>query len=475
MLRYLKRRLLFAAICLLFARLTTGQTNPISLHPENPHYFLYKGKPTILITSGEHYGAVLNLDFNYKKYLDELKSNKFNLTRTFSGAYFEPPGAFNIANNTLAPAADKYLSPWERSDSAGYRKGGNKFDLNKWNAKYFARLKDFLSEAGKRNIIVEFTLFSPFYEDSMWVLSPMHSKNNINGIPEIINTDVHTTDKNGSLLQFQKAFTEKLVKELNSFENVIFEICNEPYFGGVTIEWQHVIADEIINTEKSLPNKHLITQNIANGASIIKDPYPGVSVFNFHYAYPPNAVAYNYHLNKAIGDNETGFRGNSDSTYRFEGWRFILAGGALYNNLDYSFAAGHEEGNFKFPAKQPGGGTDQLRKQLSYLKEFIGQFDFVHMKPDSNVIAGGLPENVVYNALSEEGKQYAFYFNGGNKMNIELNIPSGDYEASWMHPSTGKYEKGIIVRSTSGKAKIKSPGYKEDVALKLKLRSRSSL
>ena len=40
---------------------------PIAVHPVNPHYFYYKNEPAVLITSGEHYGAVLNLDFNYKK------------------------------------------------------------------------------------------------------------------------------------------------------------------------------------------------------------------------------------------------------------------------------------------------------------------------------------------------------------------------------------------------------------------------
>ena len=34
------------------------------LHPDNPHYFEWQGKPTVLVTSGEHYGAVLNLDFD---------------------------------------------------------------------------------------------------------------------------------------------------------------------------------------------------------------------------------------------------------------------------------------------------------------------------------------------------------------------------------------------------------------------------
>src|SRR5262249_784924 len=67
---------------------------PISLHPENPHYLLFRGKPTVLVTSGEHYGAVLNLDFDYLKYLDELKSCGLNLTRTFSGTYHELPSSF---------------------------------------------------------------------------------------------------------------------------------------------------------------------------------------------------------------------------------------------------------------------------------------------------------------------------------------------------------------------------------------------
>ena len=82
---------------------------PIQLHPDNPHYFLWRGKATVLITSGEHYGAVLNRDFDYKKYLKTLESIGFNLTRTFSGAYCEPVGAFKIENNTLAPAKNRLI------------------------------------------------------------------------------------------------------------------------------------------------------------------------------------------------------------------------------------------------------------------------------------------------------------------------------------------------------------------------------
>src|SRR6058998_853912 len=91
-----------------------GQCVPLALHPDNPHYFLFRGKPTVLITSGEHYGAVLNLDFDYVKYLDALAKDRLNLTRTFSGAYVEPQGAFKIARNTLAPATGRFICPWAR-------------------------------------------------------------------------------------------------------------------------------------------------------------------------------------------------------------------------------------------------------------------------------------------------------------------------------------------------------------------------
>ena len=85
---------------------------PIRLHPDNPHYFLFRGKAAALITSGEHYGAVLNLDFDFHRYLDELKRCGFNLTRTFSGTYREVPGSFKIRNNTLAPRTGRFSCPW---------------------------------------------------------------------------------------------------------------------------------------------------------------------------------------------------------------------------------------------------------------------------------------------------------------------------------------------------------------------------
>ena len=111
-----------ALLILLCAALAPAaqEARPIGLHPENPHYFLWRGEPTILITSGEHYGALLNLDFDYVRYFDALESDGLNHTRTFSGFYREIPSSFRITDNTLAPKPGRYICPWARGDQAGY-------------------------------------------------------------------------------------------------------------------------------------------------------------------------------------------------------------------------------------------------------------------------------------------------------------------------------------------------------------------
>src|SRR5688572_19269071 len=309
---------------ILICVVSAGAREPLALHPENPHYFLWRGKPTILITSAEHYGAVINLDFAYITYLDTLKADDLNLTRVFSGAYVEPQGAFNIARNTLAPAPGKYVCPWARTETMGYANGGRKFDLSQWDPDYFDRLKKFVGAAGKRGVVVEMNLFCPFYEEAQWKLSPMNATNNVNGLGAVARTNVYTMDKHGGLLAVHEAMVRKIVAELNEFDNLYYEICNEPYFGGVTMEWQHHIADVIRDAEFPLPRKHLISQNIANNQALVESPHEAISIFNFHYANPPDAVTLNYHLDKAIGDNETGFAGTNNFPYRREGWEFII-------------------------------------------------------------------------------------------------------------------------------------------------------
>ena len=440
-------------------------STPISIHPDNPHYFLWRGKPTVLIGSGEHYGALLNLDFDYRTYFDTLAAEGMMLTRLFSGSYVEPQGAFNIARNTLAPSPERFISPWARSSQPGYANGGNRFDLARWDSSYFERLKALAAYAQSKGVVIEFTLFCPMYEDKQWNLSPMHAVNNVNGVGNVGRLDVFTLDRSGGLLPIQEALTRKLVTELNPLDNVIFEIMNEPYTRAVPLDWQRRMAEVILETESGLPKKHLISQNIANKSGAVQPAHPAVSVFNFHYAVA-EAVSANYGLNKVIGDNETGFKGTGDTPYRLEAWEVVMSGGGLFNHLDYSFAAGYESGTFAYPSTQPGGGNTGFRRQMRVLRDFIHGLDFIAMRPDNAIITDATA-GVTARALALPSKAIAVFVKGGGAAtSLSLRIPPGTWTVEWVDTRTGSVVRTTNVPGDRTQA-LDAPVYETDIALRL--------
>lgn len=67
-----------------------AQSEPIRLHPKNPHCSLFRGKAVALVTSGEHYGAAMN-------------------------AEGVPATSFGIKRNTLVPEPGRFVAPWAPS------------------------------------------------------------------------------------------------------------------------------------------------------------------------------------------------------------------------------------------------------------------------------------------------------------------------------------------------------------------------
>jgi hypothetical protein len=436
---------------------------PLSLHPDNPRYFLFRGKPAVLITSGEHYGAILNRDFDYIPYLDELKSRGFNLTRAFAGTYREHPGAFNIPDNTLAPATESFVCPWPRSRTPGAGDGGNRFDLTTFDPAYLARLKDFIAQAGKRGIVVELVFFCTMYDQKLWAASPMNAANNTSGVGAVGPYEVYS-NKDRRLTEVQQALVRRLVAELRDFDNVYYEICNEPYErDGVAKEWNDAIIAAIVETEMVLLQKHLIAQGFPR-REVIRKPNGHVSVFNFHAASPHDALA-NLALRRPLADDETGGKGNAPAPYRLEAWQFLLSGGAVFSHLDFSFTARHPDGKARFD-HAPGGGGPEFRRQLQVLKKFLDGFDLIRMRPEPSVIKRA-PPGVSAAALLDHGKAYAIHITGGKQADIVISLPRGPYLAEWINPVTGNVEHAERFTHEAGDRAFRSPGYELDVALRI--------
>jgi hypothetical protein len=472
-----------------FALAVLIHAEPIRLLPENPHCFLFRGKAIALISSGEHYGAVLNGAFDFHRYLAAIQADGLNYTRLFGGSYVEVPGkSFGIRRNDLAPDPGQFIAPWARSNTAGYAGGGSKFDLEQWNPEYFARYRDFLADADRRGIVVEVTLFSSQYGEPQWAMSPFHPANNVNHVDAVDWKKLETLE-NGNILRFQESYVRKLVREANGFDNVLFEIQNEPWSDrgeladvvnpylaaparnvypnsvdvadALSTAWQAEVAKWIVLEESGLPKKHLIAQNYCNFRLPVEALVPEVSLVNFHYAYA-EAAAWNYGLGKAIGYDETGFLGRDDEGYRRQAWNFMLSGGSTFDALDYSFSPGHEDGSDDAP-NGPGGGSAALRRQLHILREFLESLPLSQLRPDTQTVthAGGAK----IHALSNPGHDYGIYFDGNGPVEVVFSLPPGEYECSWLNPKTGDVQK---MGHFFGGQRLMSPAFQNGIALRLK-------
>ena len=131
-----------------------------------------------------------------------------------------------------------------------------------------------------------------------------------------------------------------------------------------------------------------------------------------------------------------------------------------------------------------------MRAQLKILKDFICSFDFTRMTPENSVIRGGVsagdkleyiwkgvgssdfmikgePRDPRAWALVEQGMAYAIYINGGDRVNLILDVPAGQYRAEWLNPHTGEMKQAQLVAHAGGDLSLASPAYIEDIALRL--------
>src|SRR6266481_8040423 len=149
---------------------------PVKLHPENSKYFLFRGKPLVLLTASEHYGSVINRPFDFEKYLDDAAEHKMTLTRTFL-LFRELQNARN-PSSPAKPESPDYISPFPRTGPGKALDGEPIYDLDQWNPEYFERLHKFLDVASKDGIVVELTIFSNTYAKDVWALNPLRAENN---------------------------------------------------------------------------------------------------------------------------------------------------------------------------------------------------------------------------------------------------------------------------------------------------------
>ena len=79
----------FITLAILTSSLLTANNQPFALHPENPHYFLFRAEPTVLITSAEHYHSFACTIHAFSKRPVPQKRKRINNTFKINAIYID--------------------------------------------------------------------------------------------------------------------------------------------------------------------------------------------------------------------------------------------------------------------------------------------------------------------------------------------------------------------------------------------------
>ncbi len=493
----------------------------IHIHPDNPKIFEFRGRPLALVTATEHYGAVINRPFRFERYLADAAEKKMTLTRLFM-LFRELQSACN-PYSTCKPESPDFVAPFKRIGPGKALDGQPQYDLDQWNPEFFDRLHRFLSLASEYGIIVEVVMLSNTYHDTIWALNPLNPSNNVNGIEEI-QWPEYMSLRHERLFARQAAHVRKIVQETNSYDNVIYEICNEP--GGnfdlaaspTTDEvnaWQAALAQIIRETEAGLPNKHLIAGQEAFAYTLPDESqrsrpdvhqfadqtFDTLDFFDIANMHPlSNMIARGKHYD--LGQFMQGHlclrdlrqycldlyqeskplnldEDNAASQYKDPvGWTIhrkrawtALFCGAHYDYIDFSIINTCETGT---PESQR-----HIRTWMKHLSETMHSIDLVRARPMPHVVRDQ-PEHTVPSVLAVEGEDYSIYLANslesgepgtGETINGEVvcDLPEGDYEAAFYSPVTGLYSPWLPVHGGTN-TRLGVPEFTQDIVLRIRRR-----
>ncbi len=429
---------------------------PLKVHPQNPRIMEFRGKPQLLYTVAEHYGSVVNRDFDYVPYLNVMERDGMNLTRLFLAGFRHDNRV--PANDPLAPTPAAFLQPWKRSTTAGNALDGlGKWDFSEWDDAYFTRLDAFMEDCSRRGIVVELTFFSTYYTEGEWRNSPFHSSNNVQGVGPVSRYDA-IRQLDVGLTAAKEAYVRKIVREVNRFDNFYFEIHNEPFWNEPGIKDDQEVAFhtrmlEIIREEEALlPNRHLVAHNfpqqmnaMSTDFDILNDHYP-VAVPGTTLAGTENLLRDHYSRGKilAMGEADT----QTEPQARLETWMFLIGGGAIYNGLAFTntiYTTDDEAGDNAL--------GNATRGSIRKAAKFINALDLVSLRRDLSWVRSGIPTGATLQAMANPGQQHVAYFHHGKGglVNFQLaydpiddtdhqiapvvTLEKGSWRATWTRPS----------------------------------------
>jgi len=404
---------------------------PLHVHPDNPRYFTDGTGRAVYLTGSHVWSNLPDMGpgdppprFDFTAYLDFLTRLNHNFIRmwTWESVRWKPGHWRPEAIHTVTP------HPYARTGPGAAFDGKPKFDLTKYDPRYFDRLRARVMEAGRRGIYVSVMLFEGWamqFSDVSWQSHPFHPDNNVSAIDGDLDGDgkgleIYTL-RSARVTRLQEAYVRKVVDTVNDLDNVLYEISNENHPPSTT--WQYHMIDTVHRHERGKPKRHPVGMTFqykgGNNRSLLESPAEWIS---------PNPEG-GYRDDPPAGDGRKVILSDTDHLWGIGGnqawvWKSFLRG---LNPLFMDPYDGVVLGNRFDPQWDP------IRKSLGYTLRFARRMNLAAMKPRGDLATSGY---CLANTATDGG-EYLVYLPEGGEVTVDLAATPGELGVRWFDPNDG--------------------------------------
>jgi hypothetical protein len=435
------RRLLLSALVLALA-LACGAAaapdrparGPLAPLKANGRYFADPaGRPVYL--TGSHVwwnlvgGATWKVDcrqpkpgpFDFGDYLDALKRDNHNFIRLWT---IELTRWRECGEDVRIS-----LQPWRRTGPGLASDGLPRFDLTRFEPRYFQRLRARVRAAGTRGVYVSIMLFEGWglmnHGPWRWATHPFHEPNNVNRVEADLDGDgtgrEFNTLASRRVTALQELYVRRVVNAVYDLDNVLFEIANES--GWYSTAWQYRMirvlkAHERRKGKRRHPVGMTFQHPHGSNANLYRSPADWISPFAQHDRYlhdPPVAPARKVSLSDT--DHHCGLCG--DGTFP---WRNFLRGHNVIHMDDFS------------PAPR----NQAVRSAMGQTRRYAERLDLRRTRPRPELASTRY-------ALASPGFEYLVYQPSGGRFTVDLGGPPRRYRVEWFDPARDLTARGAAV------------------------------
>jgi hypothetical protein len=453
---------------------------PLRVGSKNPRYFTEDSGRAVFL-GGSHTWASLvehklskeEPDFDYDAYLDFMAAHNHNFMRLWGWEH----GRWATWDGTGRFFA--YPLPYARTGPGAALDGLPKFDLRRFDAAFFDRLRSRVVAAGGRGIYVAVKLFDGFSvgfkgdgpvppqtpERNPYRGHPFNAANNVSGI----NGDPDGTGQGKCLhtlripeiTGLQEAYVRQVVDTVNDLDNVLYEICNESDGDAECVEWQYHMIRFLKEYESAKPKQHPVGMTVpwpgGQNRALFEGPADWVS--------PNHTPQESYKLDPPPADGSKVVVSDTDHLWGLGGtqawvWRSLtrglntllmdpwepLKGSDLYNN-------NHRD----HPTWEP------VRRGIGQARAYAERMDLAAMTPRGDLASTGY-------CIACPGREYLVYQRVNAALQVDLRDGTGPFRVEWFQPSTGVCEQGREI--AGGAVQTLTSPFASDGVLYLKAGSR---